>query len=132
MTLAAATLALIALADPFCADVAKLAEGAREPIPFQTLRDADFKPQLLRFGCFPGGEGYFCQQSKLPPELTEQATATRIAACLPGAKIAAEKQPGSRAQTVVTGAGARFQIEESGAAAAPTGRILRIQVVSDR
>ena len=132
MTLAAATLALIALADPFCADVLKLAEGAREPIPFQTLRDAEFKPQLLRFGCFPGGEGYFCQQSMLPPELTTSSISTRIAACLPDAKIAVEKQPGSRAQTVVTAAGARFQIEESGAATASTGRILRIQVVSDR
>ena len=131
MTLAAATLALIALADPFCTDVLKLAEGAREPIPFQTLRDADFKPQLLRYGCFPGGEGYFCQQSSLPADITEQAMSTRIAACLPDAKIAVEKQPGSRPQTVVSGAGARFQLEESGAATAQTGRILRIQIVSD-
>jgi len=132
MTLAAATLALIALADPFCADVLKLTEGAREPIPFQSLRDANFKPQLLRYGCFPGGEGYFCQQSMLPPEITEKTMATRIAACLPDAKIAVEKQPGSRPQTVISGSGARFQLEEHGDERAQVGRILRIQIVSDR
>jgi hypothetical protein len=131
MTVAAAALALIALADPFCSDVVRLAEGAREAIPFQSLRDADFKPQLLRFGCFPGGEGYFCQQSAVPAEITSQNVATRIAACLPDAKIAVEKQPGSRPETVVSGSGTRFQIEESGSASAQGGRILRIQIVAD-
>ncbi len=131
MSVAAAALALIALADPFCADVAKLAEGAREPIPFQSLKDAEFKPMLLQNGCFPGGEGYFCQQSLLPADITAESVAKRISACLPGSKIAVEKQPGSKPETVVSGSGARFVFEESGADKAHVGRILRIQVTSD-
>ena len=132
MYFAAAALALAALADPFCDDIAKLVEGGREPIPFQTLRDADYSPRLLANGCFPGGVGYFCQQSMLPPEITRDTVAKRIAACLPDAKIAVEKLPGNPPAAVVSGSGLRFSLEESGADRAHVGRILRIQVTADR
>lgn len=127
----AALFAAAALANPFCADVAKLADGAREPLPFQALKDEGFKPKLLANGCFPGGEGFFCQQSNLPADLTAQSVATRISACLPGAKISQEKQPGSKPETVVTGSGLRVSIEETGKDGVGQGRILRIQVMSD-
>ncbi|WP_066793878.1 hypothetical protein [Sphingomonas soli] len=132
MHFAAALLALTALADPFCGDIAKLVEGGREPIPFQELRDADFKPQLLRYGCFPGGVGYFCQQSKLPPEITRDGTASQIAACLPDAKITVEKQRGGLPKAVVSGSGLRFELQETGGEGAPAGRVLRIEVAADR
>ncbi|HEX8302582.1 hypothetical protein [Sphingomonas sp.] len=132
MSAVAAALALIALADPFCSDVQRLTQAAREPFAFQSLREEDFKPMLLAHGCFPGGEGFFCQQSRLPAEITQKSVSTRIAACLRGAKIAVEKQPGSRPQTVVSADATRFEIEESGADGGRDGRILRIQVVADR
>ncbi|RYY25450.1 MAG: hypothetical protein EOP62_13480 [Sphingomonadales bacterium] len=132
MHFAAALLALTALADPFCGDVAKLVQGAAEPIPFQTLRDADYKPQLLRYGCFPGGVGYYCQQSMLPPEITRDGMAKQIAACLPGAKIAVEKLKFGGEEVIVTGSGMRFSLEESGAPTAHVGRILRIEIAADR
>lgn len=132
MHFAAALFALSAFANPFCDDVAKLVEGGREPIPFQELRDADFKPMLLKNGCFPGGVGYFCQQSLLPPEITRDGMAQQIAACLPDAKIAVEKQPGGLPEAVVSGSGLRFELQETGAKGAHVGRILRIQIVADR
>ncbi|RYG78367.1 MAG: hypothetical protein EON59_17030 [Alphaproteobacteria bacterium] len=128
----AALFALAALADPYCSEVAKLAEGAREPIPFQTMRDANYKPQLLTAGCFPGGVGYFCQQSLLPPEVTGPGTAKRLAACLPDAKITVEKRVPNVSETVVTGSGLEISVEESGSDGAKAGRILRIQITADR
>ena len=127
-----ALFALAALADPYCGEIAKLAEGAREPIPFQTLRDAEYKPQILRAGCFPGGVGYFCQQSNLPADITATATATRLAACLADAKITVEKRVPGVSETVVTGSGLEISVEESGKDSATTGRILRIQISADR
>jgi len=132
MHFAAALLALTALADPVCDDIAKLVEGGREPLPFQELRDADFKPRLLRYGCFPGGVGYFCQQSMLPPEITRDVMAKQIATCLPDAKITVEKPAGGAPEAVVTGSGLRFSLVESGAERAQVGRILRIQITADR
>lgn len=132
MHFAAALFALSALAGPPCGDIAKLVEGAKEPIPFQTLRDANFKPQLLRYGCFPGGVGYFCQQSALPADVTRDGVAKQIAACLPDAKITVEKLPGDTPAAVVTGSGLRFSLEESGGDRAQTGRILRIEIAADR
>lgn len=128
----AALFALTALADPFCSDVTRLAEGAREPIAFQSLKDTGFKPRLLGAGCFPGGEGYFCQQSKLPADMNQQSFASRIAACVPGAKITVEKRPGSKPETVVSAAELRIEIEESGSDQAPNGRVLRSQILTDR
>lgn len=132
MHFAAALLALTALADPACDDIARLVEGGGEAIPFQTLRDEDFKPRLLRYGCFPGGVGYFCQQSMLPPEITREGMAKQIAACLPDAKITVEKPAGTASETVVSGSGLRISLEEAGSERARSGRILRIQIVADR
>jgi hypothetical protein len=132
MHVAAALLALATMANPVCDDIAKLVEGGREEIPFQTLRDADFKPRLLRYGCFPGGVGYFCQQSLLPPEITADGLSRQIAACLPGSKIAVEKPARGVAETVVTGSGLRFSLEESGSERAHVGRVLRIQITAER
>ena len=128
----AALFALTALANPLCDDIARLVEGAKEPIPFQELRDADFKPRLLRYGCFPGGVGYFCQQSMLPAEITRESTVRQIAACLPDAKITVEKQPGGPSETVITASGLRFALEEAGSDRAQAGRLLRIQITADR
>ncbi|RYD58123.1 MAG: hypothetical protein EOP60_03365 [Sphingomonadales bacterium] len=132
MHFAAVLLALTSLADPLCGDIAKLVEGGREPIPFQTLRDADFKPGLLQFGCFPGGVGYFCQQGISPPEVTREAISGRIAACLPDAKIAVENKRRGVSQTVVTGSGLEFVLEESQSEVAKAQRVLRIQITADR
>jgi len=132
MHLAAAAFALAALADPWCSEIAKLAEGGREPIPFQSIRDADYSPKLLAAGCFPGGVGYFCQQSLLPPAITVDSTAKRIAACLPDAKITVEKPRNGLSEAVVTGSGLEFALEESGSASGKVGRILRIQITTDR
>lgn len=128
----AALFALTAVADPFCADVAKLVEGAREPIAFQSLKDAGFKPRLVGSGCFVGGEGFFCQQSRLPADVTQQSVAQRIAACVPGSKITVEKPAGSKPETVVTGSGLRVELEESGSDDDATGRVLRVQILTDR
>lgn len=128
----AALLALMALADPFCDDVAKLAEGAREPIPFETLRDADFKPRLLRYGCYSGGTGYYCYQSLLPPEITRDGMARRIASCLPDGKFAVEKPGLGDAEMVVTGSGLRFSVQETGSDRAHVGRVLHIYIAADR
>jgi hypothetical protein len=127
----AALLAIATLADPFCDDIAKLVEGGREPIPFQTLRDMDFKPQLLRFGCFPGGVGYFCQET-ISAETSRDGVAKRVAACLPGAKIAVENKGRGVSETVVTGSGLQFFLEESPSERAKAERVLRIQIVVDR
>ena len=132
MHFAAALLALTMLADPVCDDIAKLVGGASEPIPFQELRDADFKPRLLRYGCFPGGVGYFCQQSALPADITREGVAQQIAKCLPDSKITVEKPAGGPSETVVSGSGLRFSLAESGSDQAKAGRILRVQIVADR
>ncbi|MBX3565128.1 MAG: hypothetical protein KF730_11205 [Sphingomonas sp.] len=132
MHFAAALFALSTLTNPFCDDIAKLVEGGREPIPFQTLRDADFRPMLLGRGCFPGGVSYFCQQSMLPPEITRDGMASRIAACLPDSKIAVEKPPADVPRAVVSGSGLRFSLVETGADRAHVGRILRIEIAADR
>ncbi|MES2989546.1 MAG: hypothetical protein V4808_16750 [Pseudomonadota bacterium] len=132
MHFAAALFALSSLASPLCDDIAKLVEGGREGIPFQELRDADFVPRLLKSGCFPGGVSYFCQQSMLPPEITSDGVAKDIAACLPDAKIAVEKPGAGTPELVVSGSGLRFSLVESGSLRAKTGRILRLEVSSDR
>lgn len=131
MHFAAALLALSSLADPFCGDIAKLVEGGREPIPFQTLRDAEFKPQLLLWGCFPGGVGYFCQQN-ISAEVTRDAVAARIAACLPDAKIAVENRGKGVSETVLTASGLQFSLEESPSERSKAERVLRIQIIADR
>lgn len=132
MHFAAALFAFSALANPFCDDVAKLVQGAAEPIPFQTLREGDFVPRLLERGCYPGGVGYFCQQSMLPDAVTRDGVAKDIAACLPGAKITVEKSKFGLEYAVVSGSSMRFTLTETGAPKAHVGRILRIEIAADR
>lgn len=113
--------------DPICADVGRLSAAIAEPGGYEALRKSDFVPHLL-MSCHRGAEGYFCHRTLLPAEITHEAMAARIAACLPGATIApGAKWPGLK-RTVVTGGGLVFDLEESGSERAHVGRILQIEM----
>jgi hypothetical protein len=113
--------------DPICADLQRLSAAAASPEGYQALRKTDFALHMP-LPCQRGGVGYFCHRSLLPPEITYETMATRIAACLPGAVISPGKPwPGLR-RTTVTGGGLVFELEESGAERAHVGRILHIEM----
>ncbi|MDG2532238.1 hypothetical protein P6144_01135 [Sphingomonas sp. HITSZ_GF] len=128
---AALLAASVAQDDPFCADISRLSAAAGEEKPFESLYQAKFVPRLLN-SC-QRGVGYFCHRSLLPPEITYETMATRIAACLPGAVKAmpAQQWPGIRRVTV-TGGGLFFDIEETGSDRAHVGRILHIEIRSEK
>jgi len=112
--------------DPICVDLRRLSAAVAEPEAYKALYRSDFAPRLLR-GCFRS-DGYFCSQTMLPPEITHETMAKRIAACLPGATIApGEPWPGLQ-RSVVSGGGLVFKLEESGSERAHVGRILRIEI----
>jgi hypothetical protein len=117
----------VAQGDPICADVQRLSAAAAEPASYAALRKSDFVPHLLMY-CHRGEEGYFCHRTLLPPEITHETMAKRIAACLPGAAIApGAKWPGLK-RSVVTGGGLVFDLEERGSERAHVGRILQIDI----
>jgi len=112
--------------DPICADLRRLSAATADPVAYKALYRSDFTPRLLR-GCYRS-DGYFCHQSMLPPEITHETMAQRIAACLPGAVVApGEPWPGLK-RSVVTGGGLVFKLEESGSERAHVGRILHIEI----
>lgn len=112
--------------DPICVDLRRLSAAVGDAEAYRSLYRSDFAPRLLR-GCFRS-DGYFCSQTMLPPEITHETMAKRIAACLPGATVnAGEPWPGL-ARSVVTGGGLVFKLEESGSERAHVGRILRIEI----
>jgi hypothetical protein len=130
LLLAAALIAAPAQSDPLCAEVARLAEGAKEAAPFETMFRTGRAPHLLpEDHCFrTGGRHWFCSQTLLPPEIAHDSMARRIAACMPGMTIApGEPWPGIR-RTVVRGGGLVFELEETGSEIAHVGRILQIEV----
>lgn len=114
--------------DMFCDDVHKLAEGAKEAVPFATLHAEGFAPHF-EVHCQPNGRSYLCSRNLLPPALNHQSLAARIAGCLTDAKISVEK-PGawSSPTTVVVGEGLRFELEETGSDIAHVGRILSMTI----
>ena len=112
--------------DPICADLRRLSAATSDAEAYQALYRSDFAPRLLR-GCFRS-KGYFCSQTMLPPEITHETMARRIAACLPGAKIARDAEWPGLSRSVVTGGGLVFELEESGSERAHVGRILRIEM----
>ncbi|WP_066793873.1 hypothetical protein [Sphingomonas soli] len=123
---AVALLAGLGQADPICADLQRLSAATADPTAYAELYRSDFAPRLLN-GCFRS-DGYFCGQSMLPPDVTHETMAARIAACLPGAEISpGEEWPGLR-RTNVTGGGLRFELAESGSERAQVGRTLKIRI----
>lgn len=119
-------------ADPICADIARLAEGAREEVPFASLSAAKFAPGLLGpAGCNGYPRVYLCKRSLLPAEITEAGVAAQIAACLPDAKISVEKTGAwGFEKTIVRGSGLAFALDESGTDRSHVGRTLFITIRS--
>jgi len=126
LLLAAALLA--AQHDMFCDDIRKFVDGAKEAVPFESLRALGFAPHF-ELPCRPNGRGYRCHRSLLPPALNHQSMAARISGCLKDAKISVEKPNAwSIPTTVVTGEGLRFELEEIGNDIAHVGRILSMTI----
>ncbi|MBB4839571.1 hypothetical protein HNP52_002640 [Sphingomonas kyeonggiensis] len=112
--------------DPICADLQRLSAAVADPVAYKALYRSDFAPRLLR-ACYRS-QGYACHQSMLPPEITHETMAQRIAACLPGAVVTpGAPWPGLK-RSVVTGGGLVFKLEESGSERAHVGRILHIEI----
>ena len=117
--------------DRFCADVRQLAAGAEEADPFRSLRNRDFRPQLLS-GCFySSSDGYTCGQNLSPPEDTKESIARRIQACLPGSQITSERGD-FHEQIVVSNRRFQARVTEHGTDRSHVGRSIDIYVASVR
>jgi hypothetical protein len=115
----------------FCADLKRVVEVAKLGGDFESLERSRAAPPRLGFaqGCQATGDEtkryWVCGQNFAPAEMSRDALAARVAACLPDAV----RGPGSLARDALfTLPTARIPISELGGPGAHVGRIVELVV----